>query len=497
MDTFLNLVLKDVPHAAVIKPVITPLFSGINVAQINLKDPAIEAFINSLRTIVFDSLKDMAKAQKVDVKTLTPDAVVATVETVIDDIKDTVQSLQGPPATKTVATPVIVVPAVPATNGVRKVNLALKSVMDAIKPGQWSPEEDEDLNGNSFIGSQEGEVLVQTVRNTILVQPWLAVPVNALEVVKIQKDDFMFFMALNIIAVRGADNTINEREAVAIALHRYYALRDGLVSPLFEPNTYFVKYTECVWASDVEVNAASAFLSNPVSQNFMTLMTDDLRKKIRETFTDRICLLAFVFRVRGHHYMNSFEELYVRVWGKCRYDMSTLGLTFQQMMTASFHAIFPVILDNFWNAAVTDGRCNGALVKRFNSACAGAAGPYVVQQGIQDIEQIAPGVRKHLNVAISYLEALMPRLDQHRFAGSVNHRYYGVQRVMIDERKLGAAAAVVKAAIDGLASGAPLGQSAALTRIARYAPVTGSVLARAIGNLSNRAEVVNPLLEAE
>jgi len=498
MDTFLDALTQNLPQPQTVKSFLSDIVNVLDPNTLDLKNPNVDAFIGNVRAMILDELQDLGDAIKVDPKALD----VASVKTGLDSVKDDIarrviplrQQLSGVQALnpkKVQNEPV----APQALNvGQRVPDKSMISKMKGINPGQWSSEDDEDLNGADWIGSQEGEVLTRETRNVILVQPWLTVPSNPLERIDIPRDEYVTFMALNIIALQQADPTINDREKAAIALHRYYALRDGLVSPSFDPKTYFVKYSECVWATESEINAAIAFMQ--AHNDFLDVLTKEIRTWIRRTFIDRVCLVSFVFRVRGHHYMNSFEELYMRVWQKCRYEMSHLGITFQNLATAALHAIFPIVLDLHWTNCVNDGRCNGALIKRYASACAGCAGPYVVQQGVQDIEQIAPGVRKHLTVAIAYLETLMPRLEQHRYAGSVNHSYYGVARVVIDERRLGAAAAVVKAAIDGLASGDPLGQSAALKRIAKYAPVTGAVLARAIGNLSNRPEVVNPLLES-
>lgn len=359
----------------------------------------------------------------------------------------------------------------------------------------WTKTSDADYNGNDFIGSQEGEVLDLDAKNVIYVPPYFDVPAAPFEIQKTDAESMAIFIGVNVVKILELDvePKVQVKEATVLAYHRFLAWRNGFVSPVWVPGDYYVNYNECVWATEQDLARGIKWVTE--NGDIDLYLPEGLRKMIRLTFSDRVALIAFVFRTRAHHWMPELDELYVRVWGKCRYKVEDMGASWKLISTMGLHAIFPIILDKHWERGCKLGEVNGALVKRFESAPAGAAGPFVVQQGIHDIEQIAPGIHKRLEGAYQYLSEVMPRLNENRYAGSVNHKYYGVARLQIDERKLGAAAAVVKAAVDGLASGDPLTRSAALNRIARYAPVTGAVLARAIGTIANRPEVVEPLLK--
>jgi hypothetical protein len=160
----------------------------------------------------------------------------------------------------------------------------------------------------------------------------------------------------------------------------------------------------------------------------------------------------------------------------------------------AFHAIYPIVLDRFWVQSVQNGRVNGALAKRLDVAPAGFAGPYVLWQGLQDLLMIAPGIKGRIEEAYRYLEQQIAWASNHRYNGSVNARYYNAQRGDLNEKRLGAVAATISAAIDNLTEDAPIGKSPALKRIATNAPITGAVLGKAIGQIAQRPEVVNTLM---
>lgn len=351
-----------------------------------------------------------------------------------------------------------------------------------------------DLNGDHYLGLQEGEILVNTPANTYIFPTNFPSAVNPLTDVVMSQAEADLFVQVNdgylrAMQVNGVAR-FTPLQASIIAYHRLLAVKHGLVSPQFLPQNFFVDYTEAFIADNAFIAAFPLDTINVISAR----LTAQIQLDISKTFVDRVALVAFVFRARGHHYMSQYEELYNRVWGKCRYQNEVLHISFQHMATVALHAIFPNILDNFWINEVNAMHVNGSLAKRVDVAPAGSAGPYVLKQGVEDLAMIAPGIRDRLQEALHYLDEILTKLAQHRFAGSVNARYYGANKVPFDEKRLSSIAATVLAAINNLTDDAPLGKSPALQRIANNAPITGSVLGRAIGNISQRPEVVNALL---
>jgi len=348
------------------------------------------------------------------------------------------------------------------------------------------------LNGHHYLGTQEGERLVRSPINAIVFPENCPSANQPLALVNFSQDEADDFVSANIANLRriqeNNQRVVTDQEAGAIAFHRLVAARLGLVSPKFNAQNYHVDYNDAIQLDHDQTDALG------VINNLAGLVPEAMQNDINDNFVDRVAIVAFVFRGRGHHYLDDYEELYRRVWRKCRYDEEGLHLSWQLIATAALHGIMPEILDNFWRDECTAGHVNGALIKRFDVAPAGAAGPHVLHQGVLDLVMIAPGIRDRLIEAIRYLEQVLNELSQHRFAGSVNHRYYGAPRVAFDEKRLGAIAATIKAALDQLTDDAPLGKSPALIRIARNAPITGGVLGRAIGQIANRPEVVETLL---
>jgi len=352
----------------------------------------------------------------------------------------------------------------------------------------------EDLNGDHFLGTQEGETLTNLGHHTFYFPhgvPSAANPHENVEMTSAQAGNFVCVNATQLMALHGiADRAV----AVKIAFCRMLAVKHGLVSPAFVAANFFVKYQETTVLTEAQTLAVHGLGGFVTPVQAKAILLPDLVKSLTKLFTDRVCMVAFVFRARGHHYTQNYQELYERVWEKCRYKPAEAQLPWEMIAVHCFHAIYPVILDQFWANSVTNFRANGALCKRFDVAPAGAAGPFVINQGLRDLLMVAPGIEARLEEAIEYLDRLLVELREHRFNGSVNSVYYGARKVVIDEKALGAIAATIKAAVDNLTENAPIGASPALKRIANNAPITGAVLGRAIGNIANRPEVVDPLM---
>lgn len=352
----------------------------------------------------------------------------------------------------------------------------------------------EDLNGDHYLGTQEGETLVTEEPNVYIFPHGMPSAANILEKVVLDKNHVTAFLSVNYSFLKASIPSITDKDAAIIAYHRLLAVTEGLVSPQFLKANFFVNYSEARQLTDEKTREAVAAPNFKALNTFIAHLTPEIRKNIKETFVDRVCLVAFVFRARGHHYTNEYQDLYTRVWRKCRYKPEELHITFQNLATVALHAIFPIILDNFWSKSVTDSHANGALCKRFDVAPAGMAGPSVLRQGVQDLLMIAPGIRSRLEDSMKYLDDIHQQMLANRYNGSVNARYYNAKRINVDEKRLSAIAATIYAAVKALAPEAPIANSPALQRIANNAPITGAVLGRAIGTIANRAEVVDPLL---
>lgn len=352
----------------------------------------------------------------------------------------------------------------------------------------------DDLNGDHYLGTQEGENLTRELHRVYYFPYGVAGAENPLEEYAIDATHASLFVSYNASMLYHVHGVGTLERAVKIAYLRLLAVKHGLVSPQFDPKAYHVKYHETELIDEAATIAFTKSKNAIVPADMKAVLTEAVSKSLRNFFTDRVCAVAFVFRARGHHYTQNYQELYDRVWEKCRYKTADLQLPWDDIAVAAFHAIFPEILDAFWKQSVVTFKCNGALAKRFDVAPAGAAGPFVIKQGLQDLLMVAPGIRNRLEDSVAYLDSLIEELLEHRFNGSVNANYYGARKVAINEKRLGAIAATIKAAVDNLTDDAPIGKSPALKRIADNAPITGAVLGKGIGQIASRPEVTDALM---
>jgi len=193
-----------------------------------------------------------------------------------------------------------------------------------------------------------------------------------------------------------------------------------------------------------------------------------------------VCMIAYFFRVRGHHWIQEMDDRYKAVWRKCLYDEDTPGVDWQYLAHDALHAIFPDDLDDIWVDAADDDACAGALIKRLNSAPAGIAIVPALNAGVSDLRLLVPKAFDFVPDAMTHLRDLNNRIATHRFAGSVNRRLYDAPDIVPDETALAALASIIRAGLDSWAASSPLLKSAALKRVANNAPMTGGMIGKMV-----------------
>jgi hypothetical protein len=207
-----------------------------------------------------------------------------------------------------------------------------------------------------------------------------------------------------------------------------------------------------------------------------------------------VCAVAYMFRVRGHHYLQEMETKYVNLWKKCLKGEDNPGLSWEVIAHDALHAIIPSVLDEFWQRCVAQGHVAGALIKRFDSAPAGVAAVRAVFAGSQDLQMAVPGIRERFADHFNDLDTIMATLRANRWAGSINRRYYNAVAVEFDEQKFGAIASVVYHALEAFAANSPLLKSNALIRVANNAPITGGLVSRSIATAASDPALVKSML---
>jgi len=344
-----------------------------------------------------------------------------------------------------------------------------------------------DLNGECFILGAEGEIETDETSQVILVpddavrpQGWphnasLSSSGGATVVAANAYLTSVLWLNYNHLTRLATPHT--PRDAFRIAYIRMLVVREGLVDPSATPQSHHARYNLCRFAAPTDSAAAPAAAPEGSDNAWRTLA--------RQKFTNMICIVAYFFRVRGHHFQDNFEDRYKAVWRKCLYNEDDPGLRWEYVARQALHCIFPDVLDIYWQTSANASACAGALIKRLNSSPAGIAGVAALRRGLDDIAMILPKVPMLVPDAVFHLREIETLVAAGRWNGSINRRFYNADAISVDEGRLGSLAAVILAALDQFAGSNPLAKSNALKRIASNAPITGAVVARLISTAVN------------
>jgi len=349
--------------------------------------------------------------------------------------------------------------------------------------------DNDDLNGECFILGAEGEVEEKIEKNMVLFPEGFPAAGpgaigQALAITAAQGNEFLVVNASHSIAVGRT-----AADAAKVAYMRFLMVKNGLASPDFSPAAHNVRYNHAVRITDAQKDELVAAIE--VNEGHKAAIREaipaDFRKKARRAFTDVVCCVAYIFRVRGHHYRDDILDRYVSLWARCLKRDVDLPVNWELLATDAFHAIMPDVLDDFWRSAAEGARCAGALIKRLDSAPAGVAGVMALRRGLSDVMMLFPGVADKVPDSYRYFTEVAGQVENSRWGGSINCRFYGVQRIRVDEGRIGALASVVMGIYDQLATDSKLRDSPALKRLAETAPATGG----AIG-LAARRTIAHP-----
>lgn len=364
---------------------------------------------------------------------------------------------------------------------------------------QQDPVEDqfflEEINGACSIGTNEGEAQEDKPELYCYVAALNRQPANLYpdaskdEIPATDKTAVRLFRTINIWGnyhklreiMIGTAHAYDEDKAFKIAYIRSVVIDMGLVNPEAEPKDHNVRYNEAkrLKAEDKRV-PDTAWWVDPKAK----AMTDWM-KTVRSKIRAAVALVAYFFRIRGHHWQQDFNDRYSEVWSHCQYpDMKNdIGIEWKYVAREGVHAIFPKVLDDTWKLWCRDNLIPGALIKRLGSAAAGTAVLVAVRAGYDDIKQVFPNFNLSLGSAIAHLVEMEGFIALDRWAGSVNASMYGAPRLAIDEGRLAPLAAVILACLEQFAPSARLRDSRAMQRAGGNAPVTGFAMAKALGKL--------------
>jgi len=340
----------------------------------------------------------------------------------------------------------------------------------------------EDLNGECFVVGAEGEREEKIDTNEVVFPHNMPAGDDATpgQNVDIEQNMANLFIYANVKQSVSAGR--NPADAAKIAYVRFLAARQGLMSPHFSVSAHHVRYNNSVFLTKGATDAHQANLAkvgaeaDPVVAQIREALSSDVRSKLRKNFANIVCCVAYVFRVRGHHYRDDFNTRYASLWSRCLVRPDDNPLSWELCATDALHAIMPDVLDLFWGTCVMQSRCAGALIKRYDSAPAGVAGIVALKRGLDDVRIIFPTIINNVPEAFDEFNRVLKLVVESRWGGSVNARYYGATRIRINEGSVGVLASVVMGVYEQLASESKLRESPALQRLAQTAPATGGAI---------------------
>jgi hypothetical protein len=282
----------------------------------------------------------------------------------------------------------------------------------------------------------------------------------------------------------------------------------GLVKGLINPNDTAAAHN--VSYSDIKVEAPGTYVittgidadGKPIEEDAGDVEIPDWnndriwRKGVLVKLTNIVCSIAYMMRVRGHHWTEDSQDKYVNLWRRSMYQEDDPGIEWKYLAHHAFHYVFPDILDTFWKASVDTARCSGTLAKRYQSYAAGTAAIGAVQTGANDVLIVFPQMKEVMADQFAELDRCVNALkgSANRWVGSINRRFYNGGELTVDERVLSSLASVVLSALEVSASSSPLRNSLALRRVASNAPITGSIMVTIMQKATQDARMVNALL---
>lgn len=87
---------------------------------------------------------------------------------------------------------------------------------------------------------------------------------------------------------------------------------------------------------------------------------------ITTMLTNLVCTVPYVFRQKGHHYIDGtdYDDVYYKIWAKVIKDGAIFVSPWKHLATSATHAIMPCVLDQYWGLCVANGRVAAPLQLR-------------------------------------------------------------------------------------------------------------------------------------
>ena len=293
----------------------------------------------------------------------------------------------------------------------------------------------------------------------------------------------------------GGQPKFAENQAAELAVLRLLAYRNRLAFRPANMKTWNVEYVDVI-GGDVNTAGNDAYTRhNEVDAAAYTIknryvgVINGMRghiKKLTSNFSNIVCVVAYVFRSRGHHYLPDFGTIYTSLWEKCRCDLVDFKCDWAAISTIGLHCIMPMILDFYWRHCAVKAKVAPALVLRVDVPAAGTAAVYSILAGWRDIRATYGRAYSFVDQAADELNNIYGDLQKKRWDHSINAVLYGADTTRLDLGRFHQLASVVFGTYKTLEEAGTLVGSKSLGREAANAPLMLDISMTAARQLRKR-----------
>ena len=161
---------------------------------------------------------------------------------------------------------------------------------------------------------------------------------------------------------------------------------------------------------------------------------------ITKAFSNIICIMAHVFRIKGYHYLSkdanatTYAQAYTSLWEKANVLQLVLKSTWAHIhvVTAGLHCIAPYPLDEYWLFCAAEQHISPSLQLRKSVPAVGTAALFGLRAGWRDAKTVYAKALSDCATAEAEMETLYVLCIAERSTHGVNAKYYGAEASRLD-----------------------------------------------------------------
>lgn len=283
---------------------------------------------------------------------------------------------------------------------------------------------------------------------------------------------------------RIGEDKIADSSLIELCILRYLAYRHRLMCANYDKAEHYVKYNDAQVEDPTspysllgEARGSDRYPDH--RETVMGLLGQNLQgmKDITGSFANIVCVVAYVFRQKGHHYIDTadYSEAYKNMWLKVKKNASVFVSTWANIAIIGLHAIIPCVLDLYWLSQSLKGRISPPLALRSDCAAAGTAAVFALRAGWDDARKVYGDLLYDQENCYKELKKLVDLCTEHRWRHAINARYYGETAERINMSRFSSLSATVIGVYQGAAPEATLLGAKSLQREASNSPLQRDV----------------------